>query len=82
MTAFSAPRGWVHVALGAVLLACLWIGWHDFDPWMSQEAVRGSIRGFIRGAVQLLVQYLIPLAILACLIRSALPGVERDAGGG
>lgn len=54
----------LYLLLGLLLLTCLWIGWHDFDPRIPQEMVRENIRAGIRGIVQLAVQYFIPINIL------------------
>lgn len=55
---------WLYAVLTLVLLACLWFGWRDFDPWIPQEEVRENIRSTIRWTVQVLVQYAIPGAII------------------
>lgn len=54
----------LYIGLAITLIACLWIGWSDFDPDMTQEVVRENIRSSIRGLIQISIQYLIPLAIL------------------
>ena len=58
----------LYAVLGAVLLSCLWIGWHDFDPRLSQSEVREGIRSSIRMVVQIAVQYVIPILILGFFI--------------
>lgn len=58
-----------YMVLAVILAACLWIGWHDFDPWISQEAVRDNIRSGIRWTIQLAVQYFIPINILVYFVR-------------
>ena len=58
----------LYAVLGAVLLSCLWIGWHDFDPRLSQSEVREGIRSSIRMFVQIAVKYVIPALILAFFI--------------
>ncbi|HRQ64922.1 MAG TPA: hypothetical protein PKZ76_08665 [Xanthomonadaceae bacterium] len=60
------------IGLSAVLLVCLWIGWSDFDPWLSKEDIRLSIRAIIRGNIQWLVQYVIPGAIAIYLLGEGL----------
>jgi hypothetical protein len=30
----------LRIALAVALLVCLWIGWSDFDPWLSQDDIR------------------------------------------
>ena len=54
----------LYLVLALLLAACLWIGWHDFNPWVSQEAVRDNIRSGIRWTIQLAVQYFMPINIL------------------
>ena len=57
---------WLYAVLTLVLLACLWVGWRDFEQWVSvpQEEIRENIRSNIRSAIQVLIQYVIPGAIL------------------
>ncbi|NCT66005.1 MAG: hypothetical protein GXC76_00015 [Rhodanobacteraceae bacterium] len=57
-------KRWLYAVLTCVLLACLWIGWRDFDPWVPQDEVRENIRSTVRWLIQLLVQYAIPGGIL------------------
>lgn len=58
-------RPWWAYALAMVaFVACLWIGWRDFDPSISQDAVRETIRLGIRGVFQLAVQFVVPVALL------------------
>jgi hypothetical protein len=57
-------KPYLYFVLSFVLLACLWVGWHDFDPWISQDEIRENIRPSIRWTIQFLVQYAIPTAII------------------
>jgi len=59
----------LYIVLASILAGCLWIGWHDFDPRMPQEAVRENIRSGIRGIIQLAVQYFIPINILIYFVQ-------------
>lgn len=61
----------LYVVLALVLLACLWVGWRDHDPWIDQALVRQRIREWIRGSLQLLVQYAIPGGIALSFTRRA-----------
>lgn len=63
-TVSHRSKFWLYAVLGFVLLACLWTGWRDFDPWLSQQEIRQSIRSAPRWLVQVLVQFLAPTAIL------------------
>ena len=63
---------WLYLGLALLFVACVWIGWRDFDPFVPQEAVRAGIRGSIRGTFQFLVQYLVPIAILVYLAGKAI----------
>jgi hypothetical protein len=65
-------KTWLYVVLTLVLLACLWVGWRDFDPWIPREQVRESIRSTIRWVIQVLVQYAIPGAIVIFFGREIL----------
>lgn len=64
MTEARRNRSGLYMMLILVFAACLWIGWHDFDPWMPQEAVRENIRTSIRWLIQMAIQYFIPINIL------------------
>lgn len=57
-------KPYLYAVLSIVLLACLWAGWHDYDPWIPQDEVREGIRSGIRWTMQFLVQYAIPVAII------------------
>ena len=63
---------WLYILLAVVLLACLWVGWRDFDPRIPQSEVRENIRSTIREVIQLLVQFVIPGAILIFFGKEAL----------
>lgn len=54
----------LYFVLVLTLLACGWIGWRDYDPYIAQEVVRNTIRASIRGLIQMAVQYIVPLAIV------------------
>jgi len=78
----TSPRSklWIYITLTVVLLACLWIGWRDFDPWVPQDEVRENIRSSIRWVIQVLVQYVIPVAIIIFFGREVvtkLRGTQR-----
>jgi len=64
LTGSQVNRPGFYLILFMVLVSCLWIGWHDFDPWVPQELVRENIRSTIRWMSQLMVQYFIPGNIL------------------
>ena len=63
------PKPWLYIGLAIALLACWWVGWRDYDPYMAQEAVRENIRESIRWTIQLFVQYLIPVGIVIFLVK-------------
>jgi hypothetical protein len=69
---------WLYVPLILVLLGCLWIGWRDFDPWVSREEIRENIRSNIRWAVQVLVQYVIPGAIFIFFGKEAIAKLHGE----
>lgn len=60
----NRSRLWLYAILTLVLVACLWVGWRDFTPWIPQDEIRENIRSTIRWAIQLLIQYIIPGAIV------------------
>lgn len=64
----------LYLMLALILVACLWIGWHDFNPWIQQEAVRENIRSGIRWTIQLAVQYFIPINILVYFAQEIIAG--------
>ena len=75
MMSVNTPRSsrlWLYVILTLVLLACLWVGWRDFDPWIPQDEVRENIRSSIRWVIQVLVQYVIPGAIVIFFGKEAI----------
>jgi hypothetical protein len=75
---------WLYAVLAFVLLACLWAGWQDFDPWESQDDIRESIRSNIRWAIQVLFQFLVSAAMLIYLGAEAvvkLRDKQRKSGG-
>ena len=63
---------WLYLGLSLLFVACVWIGWSDFDPFVPQADVRAGIRGSIRGTIQFLVQYLVPVAILVAFAGKAI----------
>lgn len=63
---------WLYAVLTLVLLACLWVGWRDFDFSIPQEEVRENIRSTIRWAIQVMVQYVIPAAIVIFFGKEAI----------
>jgi len=74
---------WLYTFLTLVLVTCLWAGWRDFDPWLSQDEIREDIRSTIRLAIQVLVQFLVPAAILFYFGAEAaarLRGKRRKSG--
>lgn len=75
MTSSNAIRRnkyWLYLGLVVVFLACLWIGWRDFDPMISQNEVREMIRANIRWVIQTLVQFVVPGAILVYFAKESL----------
>jgi uncharacterized protein involved in cysteine biosynthesis len=62
---------WLYVILTLILLACLWVGWRELDPWSAQDEVRENIRSTIRSVIQVLVQYAIPGAIISFFGKEA-----------
>ncbi|MGH8049676.1 MAG: hypothetical protein ACREPB_03345 [Arenimonas sp.] len=64
----------LYLALGLVLAACLWIGWHDFDPRIPQAEVRENIRSGIRWTIQLAIQYFVPINILVYFAQDIIAG--------
>ena len=76
-TAVQLRRRAGYAGLVLVLLACLWIGWRDHDPWIEQALVRQRIREWIRLGLQLSVQYAIPGAIALAFMRRACGAGQR-----
>ncbi|MDR6990120.1 hypothetical protein [Luteimonas sp. 3794] len=76
MIAPRPVRWWRIGALCAALMLCLWVGWHDFDPWIARDEVREAIRLTIRRSVQIAVQFVAPGALLALLARELGPGLR------
>ncbi|MEO8002733.1 MAG: hypothetical protein ABI644_12735 [Arenimonas sp.] len=85
ITEFRRNRAGFYLMLILVFAVSLWIGWHDFDPWIPQKIVRENIHLDIRWIIQLAVQYFIPMNILVYCVqetytrRCAKP-VEKLAG--
>ena len=73
----SVRKWWLYIALVLIMAGCLWVGWRDFDPWLSQNDVRENIRSSIRGIIQITIQYAIPLAILVFFAREAITAKKR-----
>jgi len=75
----------LYIGLALVLLACWWIGWRDYDPYLAQEAVRENIRASIRGLIQIAIQYVLPIAILVFFtsefFNAIQLGQDRDEAG-
>ncbi|MCD9004959.1 hypothetical protein LDO31_01660 [Luteimonas sp. XNQY3] len=69
MTSHHLLRWWRIGALLAALVICLWIGWRDFDLWITQDAIREAIRVTIRRSAQVAVQFVAPAALAALLTR-------------
>ena len=65
-------RPWLYAILILVLVACLWVGWRDFNPRIPQDELRQDIRMTIRWLMQVLVQYAIPGAIIIFFSKEAL----------
>ena len=65
-------RSWLYFGLALLFVACVWIGWSDFDPFVPQADVRAGIRATIRGSFQFLIQYLVPVAILVYFAGKAM----------
>lgn len=61
----------LYIALVLVLIICLWAGWSDVKPQLSQDEIREGIRLKIRQTIQFIVQYALPVAILGFLAREA-----------
>jgi len=64
-----ATKAWLYLVLLLLLIGCLWVGWHDFDPRIAQEVVRENIRSLIRRTIQIVIQCIIPLGILIFFAR-------------
>ena len=60
----NPSRLWLYAILALVLVACLWVGWSDFNPWIPQDEIRENIRFTTRWVIQILIQYIIPGAIV------------------
>jgi hypothetical protein len=67
----------LYVILGLALVACLWIGWRDHNPWIPQDVVRANIRSTIRRVMQISVQFVIPGAIVAFFVGEAFGKLRR-----
>lgn len=85
-TASHRSKLWLYAFLTFVLFACLWAGWRDFEfnPWLSQEAIRDDIRSTIRWAIQVSIQFLVPAAILFYFGAEAVAKLrdkQRKSGG-
>lgn len=65
-------RLWLYAILVSVLVACLWVGWLDFNPRIPQDELRQDIRLAIRWLIQALIQYVIPGAIIIFFSKEAL----------
>ena len=76
----SHSRRGVYFALALILILCLWIGWSDFDPQLSQNEIREGIRTTIRRLIQFAVQFAIPAAILGFFGKEALAWIRSKAG--
>ena len=76
----SHSRGVVYFALALIMILCLWIGWSDFDPQVSQTEIRQGIRSTIRQLIQFAVQFAIPLSILGFFAKEALGWIRSRAG--
>jgi hypothetical protein len=74
----SRSVGWVVFALVA-LVASLWVGWGDFNPWIPQDTVRAAIQASPRTVVQLLVQFVVPVLLVAFLVREAAARMRGNA---
>ncbi|MEX0899757.1 MAG: hypothetical protein WD081_03600 [Gammaproteobacteria bacterium] len=61
----------LYTVLTIGLLACLWVGWRDFDPRIPQDEVRENIQSAVRWTLQLLIQYVIPAAIIVYFGKEA-----------
>lgn len=71
----------LYLGLVLILLACWWIGWRDYDPYLTQEAVRENIRASIRGLIQISIQFAI-LVFFTSEFFNAIPlGQNRDEAG-
>jgi hypothetical protein len=64
-------KPYLYTVLSIALVACLWVGWYDFEPWIPQHEVRENIRSSIRWTIQFLVQDAIPAAIIIYFGREA-----------
>ena len=76
----SHSRLAVYFALALILILCLWIGWSDFDPRISQDEIREGIRSTIRQVIQFAVQYAIPAAILAFFVKETRAWIRSRSG--
>jgi len=63
---------WVYLIVVAALVASIWIGWGDFDPYVPREVVQETIRAAPRNIVQLLVQFVVPILLVGFLVKEGL----------
>ena len=72
---------WVYGVAMLALVACLWIGWADFDPNVPQDVVRQGIHEAPRRAVQLLVQFAMPIFLTGFLLAGLFGRLRGRARG-
>ncbi len=63
---------WVYLAVFAALVASIWIGWGDFDPYVPQQVVKDTIRAAPQKIVQFLVQFVAPVLLIGFLAKEGL----------
>ena len=68
----QAKPGWMVALMIVALVACVWIGWRDFDPYVPQLVVQEGIRSGVRGTIQVVVQFVAPVVIGVLLGRELL----------
>ena len=79
MSGNETRSGWWIVLAVAGLVASLWIGWADFNPWIPQDTVREAIRTSPRVVAQVLVQFVVPVVLVAFLVRETAARLRKRA---
>lgn len=67
MAAAGNRPWWVYLLAVAALVALVWAGWSDFNPWVPREKVQEATRSTIRQLIQIVVQFIAPVVLIAFL---------------